>query len=197
MTFEHLSKNKIALIIIIFVVLLIGIYFFETNKPEQIYCTQEAKICPDGSAVGRTGPNCEFAVCPLNNQLEKAITDYLVSQSQFSWKTKSDSQNICVIENLSENELFPRYVWAYCVEYNIDNGKTLSGSSGPVKIDYPNELSFYDIDGFSYEIPGDGSQYTEDIKRIFPEEVQQKIFNFDRKNIIERAETIIQNNISD
>lgn len=26
-------------------------------------CTQEAKICPDGSAVGRTGPNCEFAEC--------------------------------------------------------------------------------------------------------------------------------------
>lgn len=27
-------------------------------------CTMEAKICPDGSSVGRTGPNCEFAVCP-------------------------------------------------------------------------------------------------------------------------------------
>ncbi len=28
-------------------------------------CTQEAKICPDGSAIGRTGPNCSFAACPL------------------------------------------------------------------------------------------------------------------------------------
>lgn len=27
-------------------------------------CTLEAKICPDGSTVGRTGPNCEFAACP-------------------------------------------------------------------------------------------------------------------------------------
>ncbi len=27
-------------------------------------CTLEAKICPDGSYVGRTGPNCEFAPCP-------------------------------------------------------------------------------------------------------------------------------------
>ncbi len=27
-------------------------------------CTQEAKMCPDGSAVSRTGPNCEFAPCP-------------------------------------------------------------------------------------------------------------------------------------
>lgn len=27
-------------------------------------CTMEAKICPDGSSVGRQGPNCEFAPCP-------------------------------------------------------------------------------------------------------------------------------------
>ncbi len=34
------------------------------NAPEPRACTQEAKLCPDGSAVGRTGPNCEFAPCP-------------------------------------------------------------------------------------------------------------------------------------
>jgi len=30
----------------------------------QDICTQEAKLCPDGSSVGRTGPNCAFAACP-------------------------------------------------------------------------------------------------------------------------------------
>ena len=34
------------------------------NAPDPQFCTQEAKLCPDGSAVGRTGPNCEFAPCP-------------------------------------------------------------------------------------------------------------------------------------
>ena len=29
-----------------------------------IACTMEAKECPDGSYVGRTGPNCEFEKCP-------------------------------------------------------------------------------------------------------------------------------------
>lgn len=29
-----------------------------------VACTTEAKICPDGSAVGRSGPNCEFTSCP-------------------------------------------------------------------------------------------------------------------------------------
>jgi hypothetical protein len=27
-------------------------------------CTKELKICPDGTGVGRSGPNCEFAACP-------------------------------------------------------------------------------------------------------------------------------------
>lgn len=31
---------------------------------EMIACTMDAMMCPDGSYVGRTGPNCEF-VCPL------------------------------------------------------------------------------------------------------------------------------------
>lgn len=34
---------------------------------QQVYCTQDVKQCPDGSFVGRTGPNCEFAACPAQN----------------------------------------------------------------------------------------------------------------------------------
>jgi hypothetical protein len=31
---------------------------------DQVMCTMDAMMCPDGSYVGRSGPNCEF-VCPL------------------------------------------------------------------------------------------------------------------------------------
>mgnify|MGYP003403307495 FL=1 len=34
------------------------------NAPAEVACTMEAKLCPDGSAVGRSGPRCEFAPCP-------------------------------------------------------------------------------------------------------------------------------------
>lgn len=30
----------------------------------QVACTMEAKLCPDGSFVGRSGPKCEFTSCP-------------------------------------------------------------------------------------------------------------------------------------
>lgn len=42
---------------------------------EQVFCTQEAMLCPDGSYVGRTGPNCEFAPCPGINDGWKKATD--------------------------------------------------------------------------------------------------------------------------
>lgn len=35
-----------------------------TTTPNPIACTADAKLCPDGSYVSRTGPNCEFAPCP-------------------------------------------------------------------------------------------------------------------------------------
>lgn len=40
-----------------------GMIYF-SQKPLQKACTLEAQICPDGSAVGRSGPNCEFKKCP-------------------------------------------------------------------------------------------------------------------------------------
>ena len=58
-------------IIIVLVVIVAGVlvwYWVSANKAaaptSPVACTQEAKICPDGSAVSRTGPNCEFAACP-------------------------------------------------------------------------------------------------------------------------------------
>lgn len=37
----------------------------DADTDEQVVCTMEAKLCPDGvTAVGRTGPNCEFEACP-------------------------------------------------------------------------------------------------------------------------------------
>jgi len=42
------------------------------NSQKPVACTQEAKICPDGSTVGRTGPNCEFTTCPTPTPDETA-----------------------------------------------------------------------------------------------------------------------------
>jgi hypothetical protein len=37
---------------------------------DTVMCTMDAKVCPDGSYVGRVGPRCEFAACPSENEGE-------------------------------------------------------------------------------------------------------------------------------
>lgn len=40
------------------------ISFSAAPAERSVACTTEAKLCPDGSSVGRTGPDCDFAKCP-------------------------------------------------------------------------------------------------------------------------------------
>lgn len=49
-------------------------YYFPKNieNPEPTACTMDAKICPDGSAVGRIPPSCEFADCPTTTATDSA-----------------------------------------------------------------------------------------------------------------------------
>ncbi len=60
-------------------------------------CTEEAKLCPDGSAVGRTGPNCEFAQCPQAVSGMKTFIDASTSIS-FSYPENLPTQYIYTVD---------------------------------------------------------------------------------------------------
>jgi len=91
------GKKHIRLSFMIFfaVLLLAGIFFWfqsfrqrpikNNNRNQPVACTMEAKLCPDGSYVGRTGLNCFFSPCPqvkikpsdiAENQSDKLIIDF-------------------------------------------------------------------------------------------------------------------------
>lgn len=58
----------IVVLLIAVAIVVFGSYGLKVARNEgRIACTEEAKICPDGTAVGRIGPDCEFAPCPENN----------------------------------------------------------------------------------------------------------------------------------
>lgn len=63
-------------------------YFAHKNNPQggtggPYACTMDAKICPDGSTVGRTGPRCEFAACPAEtpHSAEQALVQAYVKEN--------------------------------------------------------------------------------------------------------------------
>ncbi|KND51167.1 MAG: hypothetical protein ABA06_02520 [Parcubacteria bacterium C7867-001] len=72
-----------GLLLGIVLIILIGLGgFFYRNTLEhpapngnnnQTVCTLDAKICPDGTGLGRQGPNCAFPACPLPNAEDAAI----------------------------------------------------------------------------------------------------------------------------
>ena len=67
----------LPLSIVITVVSIAGIALawalLKNEVPSPKACTEEAKLCPDGSSVGRTGENCEFAKCP--GVITKPVTE--------------------------------------------------------------------------------------------------------------------------
>jgi hypothetical protein len=70
-------KNPILSLILVVVIFILGglLYIYNPepvnyknpNEPEQVVCTAEAKLCPNGSYVSRQGPKCEFAECPATS----------------------------------------------------------------------------------------------------------------------------------
>lgn len=74
------TKKRILITISIIVIVVLIAYYYtkvEDVNNYNIACTMDAKMCPDGSYVGRTAPLCEFAPCPLLTQDEKN-TSYII-----------------------------------------------------------------------------------------------------------------------
>jgi len=61
-----MNKTFVSLVVVVLLIVAgMSLYILRAQEgPMPIACTAEAKLCPDGSAVGRTGPACEFAPCP-------------------------------------------------------------------------------------------------------------------------------------
>jgi hypothetical protein len=68
----------------------------DSQDDEAVFCTLDAKQCPDGSWVGRVPPDCEFEACPGGNDNETEDPD-----------TMENDQDDASVEFDSNVELFP------------------------------------------------------------------------------------------
>jgi hypothetical protein len=78
--------TPLIIIIIIAIVVVGGYFIFKAKTHVPVACTMEAKICPDGSSVGRVGPNCEFAPCP-----DYTIGWNTINNSEYGFSSKYPS----------------------------------------------------------------------------------------------------------
>ena len=62
------TSVKITLFLIAPLLALAAMVAVIPHVQAQVACTMEAMQCPDGSYVGRSGPNCAFAACPAPTQ---------------------------------------------------------------------------------------------------------------------------------
>lgn len=76
--------------------------FQQESSPEGVMCTMEAKLCPDGSAVGRSGSKCEFAPCPSEGASKN---DSTASENAFPEKAKSEDAPRTIQEKEGESTI--------------------------------------------------------------------------------------------
>ncbi|MFA6177425.1 MAG: hypothetical protein WC694_00835 [Candidatus Paceibacterota bacterium] len=69
---HHFLYISIALLILVVICIIGCVILIEKGNNKNynhfgnnpVACTMEAKLCGDGSYVGRSGPNCDFTACP-------------------------------------------------------------------------------------------------------------------------------------
>src|SRR3989344_5640442 len=72
MVFNNFLKPILVILACGFVAI-IGLFLFsdwQPFSPKITACTQDAKLCSNGSYVSRTGEKCEFTLCPKENLIK-------------------------------------------------------------------------------------------------------------------------------
>lgn len=121
----------VAIIIIFSIISVVISSLFNIKTNIDVSCTQEAKICPDGSSVGRIGPNCNFAECPKTNtqttvinpntQNPNIVIPNISNTTKLNKKITISGISITPIEFISDSRcaLDVQCVWAGTVEIRV------------------------------------------------------------------------------
>jgi hypothetical protein len=109
--------TPIAIIVIVAILGISGYFgyqrFFKQKFGGKNVCTLEAKVCPDGTSVGRTGPDCEFSSCPTPSDTPISTADwktYTNTKYDYSFKYPSDMEvSVCSPELVFPVKIIRKY----------------------------------------------------------------------------------------
>ncbi len=108
---DNLKKNQSSygsspLLVVVIIVALTALiaatmYFIFTSK-DSATCALDTKICPDGTSVGRVGPNCAFAECPVSSSVPESTANwesYVNERAKFRFKFPPNLKVLDIGEN--------------------------------------------------------------------------------------------------
>ena len=113
----------IGVVIIITVAAAVIVVWPKFFGNKAVFCTQDAKLCSDGSYVGRTGPKCEFTACPKE--------DLIVVESPLAYETISSP---LVIKGRARGTWF--FEASFPIRLFDDNGKELAVAVAQAKTEW-------------------------------------------------------------
>ena len=173
------TKFQWAFFSLIVCIGIFGAWFFFVRTPEVVVphatsCTEEAKICPDGSTVVRAGPACEFAMCAV------PVYNWIVSDS--GSRSHSGAPLINVSLSLNGKEYSIGTYEGACAEIGVPEWPLLGGEKAGIACWFENagtEIGVFEEQGrlvlkkAPLAVGADGSSITrgafEMIRRIGPE----------------------------
>lgn len=155
-----MKKGYKVLLFVLGIILGAGVFYSIKkggSSNSAVSCTAEAMICPDGTAVGRSGPKCEFSKCPeikidpaweifKNNQINFRYPKDLGSKyiSVVDWPPKAqiinepfsclDAGNENARAGQTENKIIKNRI--YCVT------KISEGAAGSIYTNYAYEIPY-------------------------------------------------------
>jgi len=140
---------------------LIGLSFFYSNTPTETEksCTLEAKICSDGTAVGRSGPNCEFAECPVADETKESEKIIITEDGTGVIKGSVNIGPLCPVEPC-DNLIIKDIYLSHRIVLEPLSAKNLLDLDSPIVIDISSDGSFQgEIPAGNYSLDLSNCQY--------------------------------------
>ena len=135
------------------------------------------------------------------DEIELAITDYLIQKGDSELKHNGNektfvSMRIYLIEEKEKDKHYNIYAWVLDEKYYLENDEIKQDSSSSI----PYKFVVKSVDGkFSVtdsRIPRDGSDYSVDMKNIFPRSVRNDMDEVHTDGTIEKLEMDIQKQLN-
>ncbi|HOX29870.1 MAG TPA: hypothetical protein P5080_02770 [Candidatus Paceibacterota bacterium] len=183
-----MKKLLVFLLLFSVVLFLTSVLMLEKSDPTTADISQPLKSASHSEESG-ISPAVEVTKTPIPKTcdlssygLDCDIAEYL--EKNLAWTVKNGVK-FCSYEELGESKGKDRFLYAVCQEFYAEAGNIYIGSgiSVPLKLIAANGV-------FSHWVPRDGSYYSQDIKMMFPKDLQEAAINYANYEVLNKINTL-------